>query len=155
MKFLHALTNVKLWCMSFLLQIQIFSDFVTKWLVGDVGFLKWLAIAMGCDLATGIAKAYRKKESITSKGLRDTVSKCIQYGTFLIITHVLTHFEIGGKVQYPQLEWLNKLSLEFIILIEIKSVYENIVAINPKFDFVQSLWDKVVKVFPAKTGNKS
>lgn len=140
LNFLDRLHEGKLWLVAIFLQIQPINDFISKYVFSDFTFLKSLAIAMILDLVTGIVKAWSRKEPITSRGLRGTVTKCVQYGAFLIITHVLTNYEIGGQKPI-NFQWLNKLAFEFIILIEIKSVYENIVAINPKLD----LFDKVVK----------
>jgi hypothetical protein len=148
-KLLFFLGNLKLWFIGILLQITPADNFIKTYLFSDLSFLKWLFIASGLDLLTGIAKAYKNKQPITSRAMRDTITKIIQYGAFLIITHVLTHYQIDGQSS-KTLEWVNKLAMEYIILVEIKSVYENIVAINPKFDFVSALWKKLVKMFPVK-----
>ena len=104
------------------------------------------------DLLTGVGKVIKQEgyRAVTSKGLRDTVSKCIQYGGFLIITHILTHFEVDGQSRMQHVRWINKLAYEFVILIEIKSVYENIVAINKKFDFINEYIKKIIKALPIK-----
>lgn len=127
------------------------THFITKYIFSDIGYLKWLITAMIVDLVTGVAKAYSNGglKAITSKGLRDTVNKCIQYGALLIITHVITHYEIGGEA-VTNLQWINKLAMQFILLIEVKSVYENVIAISPSLDFVSVWWAKVVKNFPVK-----
>lgn len=146
---LFAIADLKLWFTAFLLQLEPINNFIVRYLIADTGFLKWLFIAMMLDLITGIAKAWSKKESITSKGLRDTIVKFIQYGSFLIITHVVTHYEIAG-VAVSNYSWVNKFALEFILLIEAKSVYENIVAINPKFDFIKTTLEKIIEAFSKK-----
>lgn len=145
---LTHLNNVKLYLGVALLQIV---PFVQKYLFSDFTFLKWLVVAMICDLVTGIVKAWNRKEPITSKGLRDTISKCVQYGVFLIITNVLTHYEINGQaVSNFNFGWLTKLAYEFVILIEIKSVYENIVAINPKLDLFKKVFKKIAELWDNK-----
>lgn len=140
-----AFLNVKLWFATIFLQMS-FDAFFTKYIFADVEFLKWLFIAMAVDLATGLAKVWRKQgyQAITSKGLRDTVTKFIQYGGFLIITHVLTHFQIGGQ-PVTTWTWINKVAYEFVLMVEIKSVYENVVAINPKLDFVTKVIKKIAE----------
>lgn len=147
-----SLLNFKIWLVALCLQIGPIHTFITKYLFSDIGFLKWLILVMFLDLLTGIAKVIKKEglRGVTSKGLRDTVSKCIQYGAFVIITHILTHFEINDQVQVKNAGWLSELAYEFIILIEIKSVYENIVALNEKFDFVPSVIKKVLGSLPDK-----
>lgn len=146
LNFLDSILNGKLWLVTLFLQVDPMSKFVTKYIFSDLGFLKWLVIAMFVDLLSGIGKSIKQSgwSSVTSKGLRDTVTKCIQYGSFLVITHVLTHYTVEGQTS-GKLLWLNRVAMEFVILIEVKSVYENIVAINPKLDFVKEVLDKLAK----------
>lgn len=140
------LSNIKLWAACGVVQLAsiqpAINDFITKYIFSDFTFLKYLAIAVVIDLITGIAKAWAKKEAVTSKGLRDTIVKFIQYGSFLIITHVLSSFEVNGQ-PVSNMAWISKLAYEFIMLIEIKSVYENIVAINPKLDLFEKVFKKI------------
>lgn len=147
---LGHLSNMKLWlgvCAVQLIAVQpAINDFITKYIFSDFTFLKYLAIAVVIDLITGIAKAWSRKQAVTSKGLRDTIIKFIQYGSFLIITHVLSSFEINGQ-QVNSLAWISKLAYEFIMLIEVKSVYENIVAINPKLDLFEKVFKKIAENF--------
>lgn len=147
LKLFSSLGSVKFWSLFILLDVTSVLSFFEKYIFADIGFLKWLAIAMIVDLITGVTKVWVTKGSkfVTSKGLRDTVGKVIQYGGFLVITHVVTHFEIGGQADTTFI-WLNKVAFEFLILIECKSVYENIVKINPKLDFVTVVIDKVRKL---------
>lgn len=141
----NCLTSPKLLISTVLLFWSSIPDFIEKYLLSDIGFGKWLVLTMVIDLATGINKVWTNEgiSQITSKGLRDTVSKCIQYGSFLIITHILTHFEIGGQVILKNLDWLLKLAFEFLIFIEIKSVYENIRDTkSSRLDFISELVKK-------------
>lgn len=144
-----SLTSLKLFASTVLLFYSNIPDFVEKYLLSDIGFGKWLVLTMIIDLATGINKVWVNEgaSQITSKGLRDTVSKCIQYGSFLTITHILTHFEINGHVVLTNLDWLLKLAFEFLIFIEIKSVYENIRDTQSiRLDFISELIKKVKEV---------
>lgn len=143
-KFLNLLLNPKILFGVLLFDLTNVSIFLKKYIFSDWSFLKWLIIVMILDLITGVTKIWVNEglKSITSRGLRDTVSKIIQYGAFLIVTHVLTHFEIGGQV-YTDYNWINKIAYEFLIFIEIKSVYENIIKINPKLDFITYLKNKI------------
>lgn len=144
------LSNAKLWATCGLVQLAtiqpVINNFITKYIFSDFNFLKYLVIAVVIDLITGIAKAWTKKEAVTSKGLRSTIIKFIQYGSFLVITHVLSSFEINGE-QVNSMQWISKLAYEFIMLIEVKSVYENIVAINPKLDLFEKVFKKIAENF--------
>lgn len=147
-----AVFNVKIWLAAGLLQISPINDFVSKYLFSDISFLKWLAIAMTIDLITGVAKVIKKDgyKAVTSSGLRDTIIKFLQYGAFILITHVLCNFEVNGQKAMTDFPWLSKMAYEFIMLIEIKSVYENIVAIDDRFDIFAKLLKKVVETLPSK-----
>lgn len=146
-KLLGILTNPKFWFAAILLDITTLSDFIHKYIFGDMTFLKWLVLTMIVDLVTGVTKVWHTQgwKAITSKGLRDSVAKVIQYGAFLVITHILTHYQISGQVN-TNFVWINKLAYEFLILIEIKSVYENIIAINPSLDLFTKLFFKIAEV---------
>lgn len=151
-KLMYYLSNIKLW--FGLLILDIFTQllqFTNKYLFSDITYLKFLCVACFLDLLTGITKVWATQgyRAVTSKGLRDTVIKFIQYGSFLIITHVLTHFEVNGEA-FTTFAWLDKLAFEFLILIEIKSVYENIIAINPKFDFMKDVIKKIEAIIKPK-----
>lgn len=124
-----------------------------KYIFNDTEYLIWLFIAVMLDLITGVTKALVRNgvQDITSRGLRMTVIKFIQYGTFLIITHVLVHFTVNGEPVSP-LAFIDKWAFSLLILIEVKSVYENIVAINSKLDFIKPLIDKIAE---AIRGGKS
>jgi hypothetical protein len=151
LKLFSYLFNPKLLLGVVILDFSGIMNFISKYLFADFTFLKFLVIACSLDLLTGITKVWVNNgmSAITSRGIRDTVSKAIQYGSFLIITHVLTHFEVGGQTNSEFL-WLNKVAYEFLILIEIKSVYENIIKINPKLDFIDGVVKRILEIFKSK-----
>lgn len=126
-----------------------------KYIFSDTEYLGWLFVAVMLDLITGITKAWVQGgiKNITSQGLRMTIIKFIQYGAFLIITHVLVHFTVNGNNISP-LGFIDNWAFSLLILIEIKSVYENIVAINPKLDFIKPLLDKVTAAIKAGKGDE-
>ncbi len=144
-----CLTSPKIVLGVCLVSLSGVPDFIQKYLLADLDFGKWLILTMSIDLLTGLNKVWSNDglSAITSKGLRDTVSKCIQYGSFLIVTHILTHFEIGGEVIFKNYAWVTKLAFEFLIFIEIKSVYENIRDTNSsKLEFLSTLAKKAVEI---------
>lgn len=146
-KLLTYVANPKLWAAILLLDLTGIFNFITKYVFADTTYLKFLIIACTVDLITGITKVaitngYR---SITSKGLRDSVKKIISYGSFLIIIHILTHFEVNN-IPATSFLWMNRAALEFLILVEVKSVYENIVAINPNLNFIDNVLKKVENI---------
>lgn len=116
----------------------------------DYEFLKWLVIAVTLDLVTGIAKVWAKEghKAVTSKGIRMTILKFIQYGAFLIITHVLANASFGSEFS---LRFIEKWAYTLLLLIEIKSVYENITAIDNRLDFVKPLLQRLGDMIKAKS----
>jgi hypothetical protein len=141
-KLLSALSSPK-FLLAYITVAPILA-FIEKYMFNDWSYLKFMFIACTLDFITGVTKVWVRQGSafITSKGFRDSISKIVQYGAFIIITHVLTHFEING-VKYVQLDWFDSAAYIALILIEGKSVYENIVAINPKMDFLRPVIKKL------------
>lgn len=153
LKFIPYLFNPKLIGMLIFLDLSGIMKFIDKYLFSDINYLKFLIMACLFDLITGVCKVIVTEgvKKVSSKGFRDSVTKLISYGSFLFIVHLLTHFEIEGQTNSnTALLWLNKGALEFLIMIEIKSIYENIVAINPKLDFVDSLLQKFIDKYKIK-----
>lgn len=144
LKYLGSLLSINNWAILLTVQVTLLQ-FVEKYLFSDLGYMKWLGIAMLVDLITGVTKVWKEEgmKAVTSKGFRDSVSKAVQYGAFIIITHVLTNYEINGQRQNAELAWINTLAYKFLLCIEVKSVYENIIRINPKLDFVGFVLDKI------------
>lgn len=147
--YLNCFLNVKMWICLMAIDVTFIGTAFQKYMFNDIGYLKWLTIAMALDLLTGITKVWVTQgwQEITSRGLRDTVSKCIQYGVFLFITHAITNFEIGGVAVNSNFDWINKVAFEFLMLIETKSVYENLIKINPKLDFIKFVFEKIYNAY--------
>lgn len=158
LKFLPYLFNPKVLCTLLFLDLSGIMQFVTKYLFADLNYLKFLVIACIFDLITGVWKVIVTQgiKKITSRGLRDTITKIISYGSFLFMIHLLTHFEISGSTANTgkAMEWLNKAALEFLIMIEIKSIYENIVVINPKLDFIDYALQNISNKFKNRKNAK-
>lgn len=125
------------------------KEFTTKYIFSDVEYLKWLVIAVTLDLVTGIAKVWAKEgyKAVTSKGIRMTIAKFIQYGAFLIITHVLVNVTVGESKPFAFVkDWAYLL----LLLVEIKSVYENITAIDNRLDFINPIIQKIGEMIKSK-----
>jgi hypothetical protein len=151
LKFVSYLFNPKLLGTLLFLDLTGVLNFITKYIFSDLTYLKFLAVVCIIDLITGVWKVVVNQgvKAVTSKGLRDTVTKLISYGSFLVLIHVLTHFQINGQANIA-FAWINKAALEFLILIEIKSVYENIIKINPKLDFIDGVIQKIADSIKTK-----
>ena len=139
-KYLFSLTQFSSW-LAFVVVGPLVA-FVEKFVFNDWNYLKFLMVVVALDFITGVTRSWKAGIPITSKGWRDTVSKIIQYSAFLICTHVTIHFEVDGQPLMP-FDWINDSAYVFLIAIEIKSVYENIVAINGNLDFLKPIIKKI------------
>jgi len=130
-KMLHRLLEIDIWAwFAFLAPFFIFFQ---KYVYSDWNFLAFLLVLMFLDLVTGVVKAWKKGKFITSTGFRDTVIKVFQYGIFLIVIHVLISFQINGET-VALLNYADEAGYTFLIVIEAKSIFENLQSINPKLD---------------------
>ena len=142
-KFASNFADVKIWTFTFV--VTPLFTFTEKYLFADWEFLKWLSIFMMLDLLTGIAKAIKKKQAVTSYGIRRTVVKALQYGVFLIVMHGLDSFEVKGE-KTELFGWIITGAYSFLMAVEGKSILENIAALDESFD-VSIFIDKIKKVF--------
>ncbi len=101
--------------------------------------LTWLGIAMILDLITGVAVAVKKGVPRTSKGFRGTVVKFIQYGGAIAIGIILANVADIQKDEASEaiFKYFSTGLLAFIIFIEVKSILENMIEINPESDFTK------------------
>jgi len=142
-KFASNFADVKIWTFTFI--VTPLFTFTEKYLFADWEFLKWLSIFMMLDLLTGVAKAIKKKEVVTSYGIRRTVVKMLQYGVFLIVMHGLDSFEVKGE-KTEIFGWIITGAYSFLMGVEGKSILENIAVLDNSFD-VSIFIDKIKKVF--------
>ena len=141
LKFSANFTDVKIWTFTFVIT-PLFA-FTEKYLFADWEFLKWLVTFMMLDLATGIAKALKNKQAVTSYGLRRTVVKALQYGVFLIVVHGLDTFEVKGE-SVDIFGWIVTGAYSFLMAVEGKSILENVVEFDDRFD-IASFIEKIMK----------
>jgi len=142
-KFASNFSDIKIWTFTFI--ITPIVAFTEKYLFADWQFLKWLALFMILDLITGMAKAWHNKQAITSYGFRRTVVKAVQYGTFLVVMHILDNFEVDGE-RTEMFGWIVTGAYSFLMGVEGKSILENIVALDNRFD-VSVFIERIKKVF--------
>lgn len=85
--------------------------------------LLWLGFFVFADTFTGVWKAKKKGEAITSKAFSKTVTKVMLYFLTIIMCHVI-------DTQFLNVSWLPASVLQlvagFIAFIEFKSVMENV-----------------------------
>lgn len=128
-----------------------FSVFATKyllWLVVYItpihSFLITIYILLFFDLVTGIAKAIKKNDKITSKRMRDSVVKLIFYSIAVFISYQVDRTLISDNGLI-----LTKLTGGYIMLIEFQSNIENISSLTG-VDIWMAVKDKIVHYFTNK-----
>jgi len=140
-KFGSNFIDTKIWLFTFVVT-PVFT-FTEKYLFADWEFLKYLTVFMMLDLVTGIAKALKNKQAVTSYGLRRTVVKALQYGVFLIVVHGLDTFEVKGE-SVDIFGWIVTGAYSFLMAVEGKSILENVVEFDDRFD-IASFIEKIMK----------
>lgn len=83
------------------------------------------------DFLTGIGAAFKEKEAVSSKKMRNTINKFMFYSLTLLAAHV-----VELKIT-PALPWL-KIVSGFVALTELRSIFENFNRI-----FGLNLWNYV------------
>lgn len=103
--------------------------------------LLWLGFFVAIDLLTGLLKARRAGEPITSKKLSRTVSKLLLYFAAIICSHILdTQFLKTGVLPAT----IAQLVSGFIAVVEFKSIIEN-VSLLTGVDILKFLKSKVYR----------
>lgn len=145
-KLLHRLMEIDIWAWFAFLTPAL--CFIQKYVYNDWNFLTSLLILMFLDLVTGVAKAYKIGKIVTSTGLRDTLIKIFQYGVALIVIHVLVSFQVDGKAM-TILNYADEAGYTFLIVIEAKSIFENLQKVDGRLDF-SGIIDKLKTMLPKK-----
>ncbi len=98
----------------------------------NANLLTWMLLAIALDFILGFSKAVVKKEQRTSKALRQTITKFLQYAGALAAAMI-----IGNTAKDNQLTRLENVMAYandgltiFIIYIELVSIFENLVEID-------------------------
>lgn len=77
-------------------------------------------ILIFADLVTGVIAAKKRKEPITSAGLRRTITKVAIYNTAIILGFLAETYMLEGFLP------ISKIASSLIALVECKSLYENL-----------------------------
>lgn len=112
------------------ISLDLILGIVKKYLYSDISLVGILCLMITLDLFTGIVKSRKKGEVILSIGLRRTVTKITQYFAFLIVCHIVATGGILGDLIESQITWLPRVAGIYLVLIEMKSILENIYTDN-------------------------
>lgn len=102
-------------------------DLLGRFVAVDVDLAALLVLLVIIDFVTGVLSAYKSDETVSSRGLRQTIIKVLEYALFC-----LTCTAVGntlGTVNLPVLSagflYLGPLGYAFCILTEARSIFEN------------------------------
>jgi len=120
-----------------ILKINIMTSFIQYW--PDPRLLTWLLVIYMLDFVFGLLKASFKGLPRTSRSLRKSVIKLLQYGGCIVVsTVILNILYLSGESFGQQVAWIfGDIMLYFMIYIEVVSVMENMEAMAPSSIFVK------------------
>jgi len=132
--------------------LKSFLEFVSKyalWLLLYITpihpFFVTISILLFFDLVTGITKAVKNSERITSRRMRDTIIKLVFYSIAVFIS-----FQVDKTLISDSSLVLTKIVGGYIMLIEFQSNIENISEITG-VNIWMAVKDKIVSYFNSKT----
>lgn len=117
----------------------------------SLNFIVLLVFAIFIDLLTGIAKAWVQGRQTTSKGLRKTVTKLTQYGGFILVGIILLNISVGER-NLSKYSYVIDGAFVFMLLIELISICENLVEINPDSKIVRYIIVPFMKLIKGRIG---
>jgi len=111
----------------------------------SANFIWILAISMAIDLVTGIRRAWKEGKYTTMSGLLQTIDKFTQYAGFIIVLTILMNMTVGEK-NLAKYGIIVDASFTFMVLIELFSICENLVAISPRSKIVEMAIKPFIKM---------
>lgn len=112
--------------------------FISLFLQPIKSLLITVGILVVVDLCTGLIKAKKKQEEITSRRLRETITKLLAYQVVIILCYMIE------KYMLPEIP-MSKILSGLIALTELLSVNENLFQItgNPIFNKINAQLDLI------------
>ena len=123
----------------------------------DANLLAWLLIAVSVDFITGFSKAIARKEQRTSKAMRRTIIKLLQYTGVLAVVLIIGNAAKDNKFANVQtlMEYANSGLLIFMIYIEAVSILENLLAIDDKSMLSRYVLKRIYKILTLTIKNNA
>jgi phage-related holin len=109
----------------------VFLNIFTHITLPKTDFFQLFIVALVADFLTGVYKAWHLKQPITSKKMRESVAKFVQYAFAIIGLVLLAAFATGNLKNNTLSLFIDGMYLLFT-LIETKSCFENLDAIGAK-----------------------
>jgi phage-related holin len=105
------------------------AKLVEHYLFNDWRFAGWIGLLLVIDTITGFLVALVRGE-VSSKAWGMIVRKLVAYGSVLIITHILTSFEVQGN-KNTLFEWFTQIAYAALVVRESISILENVGKLAP------------------------
>lgn len=104
--------------------------FLSKLILPEPFLICLLFTLMAVDFLIAVVAAWTNKVAITSRRMRESAAKVVQYLGAIVLIVVITNFSLSA---YPQLvEFSIGSAYSFLAIVEAKSLAENIKLINPE-----------------------
>jgi len=104
--------------------------FIERYLFNDWNFLAYLGVLIAVDTIFGVQHHW-VKHSISSRAFSRLFTKCGIYVGLLVLTHVLTSFQVHGKPQVL-FAWFDTFMYSCMMAREGLSILEHIAFIEPR-----------------------
>jgi toxin secretion/phage lysis holin len=131
---MRLLFNFQAWLTSaktlFSLGAALVLTFVEKYLFNDWNFLAYLGVLIVVDTVFGVQHHW-VQHTISSRAFSRLFTKCIIYMGLLVLTHVLTTFQVHGKPQVL-FSWFDTFMYSCMMAREGLSILEHIAGIEPR-----------------------
>ncbi|MCX8018930.1 MAG: phage holin family protein [Chitinophagaceae bacterium] len=100
----------------------------------DANLLGWMLIAVAIDFLVGFMKAVFLNQKRTSAALRKTLVKFLQYGGAIAAALILQNalFDKKDERLTGLLQYTTDVIVIFIIYVELVSIFENLIEIDPE-----------------------
>lgn len=106
-----------------------FVGLFNKYFFADWQFLGWLGVLIGIDTVLSFTIHF-KSRTLSSNGFSKLFVKLIIYSCFLILTHVITNFKVGGAAN-DIFSWFDSMAYSAIIIREAISILEKMAVLSP------------------------
>jgi phage-related holin len=130
MRYIEQLIDIKWQCAVLIASISFpFIEIINRYIFDDWQFVAFMGILIFLDTMLSLIKHW-KAGTIESSGFAKFFIKVLVYGCVLILTHILTHFEVNQK-ENVVFTWFSQVTYSAIMVREAISILENLAHIKP------------------------
>ena len=139
----------KLWVLGF--SVGAFLNFIKVFIFADIRYLIWLLVVIVLDIGAKLYDIWftKKEKPDFSELINKLLNKTMKYSLYLIASHVLINFEVGGE-SFGFLKAFNPFVYGVLIIKEVDSIMKNLGMKLPK-----QLTNIINEKFDLKDGKES